>query len=158
MDVFWVLFSRINSFPGSWKYIYIYIFYLLLNTAFQTRLFIIPSVLQVLCLLTGKKWPISFQLSPSAQLSPSTWRWSTFFLRTTTQATWTASSCGLRLVRGVGRWFLIGCSTKSWTASSLVVPSHSRGGKCWFSDALLLYLYLVKAVYSVSSHTRFVTK
>lgn len=108
-----------------------------INAAFYTMLIIIPSILQALCLLMGKKWPISFPPSPSAQLSPSTWRWSAFFPLTTTQAMWTASSCGLRLVRGAGRWFLIGCSTKSWTASSSVVPSHTRGGKCWFSDAVL---------------------
>lgn len=100
-------------------------------------------ILQVLCLLMGKKWPISFPPSPSAQPSPLTWKWSAFIrLTTTTQVMWAASSCGLRLVQGAGRWFLIGCSTKLWTASSSAVPSHSPAGKCWFSDDALPVLLL----------------
>lgn len=98
------------------------------------------SLLQVLCLWTERRWPTSCQPSLLARLWPLTWKWSTSFLWATTTilATGETSSWGWRLAQGTGKWCLIGCWIRWWTAFSLAAPSRTLDGKCWCSDCCMM--------------------
>lgn len=100
----------------------------------------VPSVFQVPCLWTERRWPTSYQPSPLALLWPSTWKLSTSFLwaTTTIPATVETSSWGWRLAQGTEKWCLIGCWIRWWTAFTLAAPSRTPDGKCWCFDRCMM--------------------